>query len=77
MISDKGVSGFGRFLIFSDKKRRGVGKFLILADKGGGGVSKPPFLADIICEQSLTVWELRCFEDFEEKDDRVSQLINE
>ena len=31
-----------------------LGKFLILADKGGGG-SENPSLADIICEQPLSI----------------------
>ena len=39
----------------SDKGGGKVGQFLILADKGGGGVWTPPFLADIVCEQPLTV----------------------
>ena len=37
----------------ADKGGRGVGKMLIMADKGGRGGLYPPFLADIICEQSL------------------------
>ena len=31
----------------------GVWEMLTMADKGGGEVWTPPFLADIICEQSL------------------------
>ena len=54
MNSDKkgrGVSGFQ--ILFLQVRAGEVGQFLILADKGGGGVCKPPFLNDIICEQSL------------------------
>ena len=39
-------------LTMANKGGRGAGEMLTMADKGGRG-SGPPFLADIICEQSL------------------------
>ena len=61
-ISDKGGGGGGVswFLIYYDTGGGGVGQFLTLADKGGKGVWTPPFLADVICEQPLTVSKI-CF----------------
>ena len=53
MIFDKGEGGFSQFLIFSDKWGR-VGK--PISDfwlTRGEGCLDPPFLDDIICEQSL------------------------
>ena len=55
MIFDKGGGRVSQFLIFSDKRGRGgepISDFWLT--RGGGGVWTPPFLADIICEQSLS-----------------------
>ena len=56
MVSDKGGRGVSQFLIFSDKGERGVKPISdFLLTRGFGVVWTPPFLADIISEQPLTL----------------------
>ena len=42
-------------LTIADEGGGGVSQMLTIADEGGGGVYEPPILADVICEQPLTV----------------------
>ena len=49
----KGVGGVGEILTMADKRGGWVEEMLTMATNGGGKVWNPPFLADIICEQSL------------------------
>ena len=51
----KGGGRVGDMLTLADKEGRGVGELLILAYKGGRRVWTPPFFADVICEQPLTI----------------------
>ena len=52
----KGGRVVGEIPTISDKGERWVGKMLTMADKGGRGGLDPPFYADIICEQLLTMY---------------------
>ena len=42
-------------LTIADEGGRGVSQKLTIADEGGGGFYEPPILADVICEQPLSV----------------------
>ena len=52
--AEKG-GGVGDMLTKLTKGRGGVEEMLTMADKGGRRDWTPPFLADIICEQPLTL----------------------